>query len=122
MFKPGIGFHYNVSNLKRTIEFYTEKLGFKVLDYDENMREARLQTNTRDCIIGFAERQPVLPGSTCITFEVEDIENAVQSLQQKDIEFEGPIVEVPNLVKLAAFTDPDGYNLMLFSPAQHRDV
>lgn len=114
MFKPGIGFHYNVSDLEQTIEFYTEKLGFKVLDYDENMHEARLQTNTRDCIIGFAERQPVLPGSTCITFEVEDIEKVVQILRQKGIMFEGEIVEVPNLVKLAAFADPDGYSLNLY--------
>jgi predicted enzyme related to lactoylglutathione lyase len=115
MFKPGIGFHYNVSNLERTIEFYTDKLGFKVHDYDANMRQARLYTSTKDCLMGFAEKQPVVAGSTCITFEVENLEQAIQILQQKGVEFTGEIIEVPDLVKLAAFTDPDGYNLMLFS-------
>ncbi len=115
MFKSGIGFHYSVSNLQRTIEFYTEKLGFKVLDYDENMRQARLHTNARDCLIGFAEQQPVVPGSACITFEVENIEQAVQLFEQKGITFEGEIIEVPGLVKLAAFSDPDGYKLMLYA-------
>lgn len=117
MFKSGIGFHFNVSNLERTIEFYTKKLGFKVLDYDENMRQARLHTNTKDSIIGFAEQQPVVPGSVCITFEVENIEQAVQLLEQKGITFEDGIVEVPALVKLAAFSDPDGYRMMLYASA-----
>lgn len=115
MFKPGIGFHCNVSNLERTIEFYTGKLGFKMHDYDANMRQARLYTSTEDCLMGFAERQPVVPGSTCITLEVENIGQAVQNLQHKGIEFTGGIIEIPDLVKLATFTDPDGYNLMLFS-------
>jgi predicted enzyme related to lactoylglutathione lyase len=66
-------------------------------------------------LIGFAEQQPVVPGSVCVTFEVENIEQAVQNLQQKGIEFEGGIVEIPALVKLAAFSDPDGYKMMLFA-------
>lgn len=115
MFKPGIGIHYNVSNLDRTLAFYTEKLGFQVHDYDVNKGQARLSTNSPNCIIGFAEAQPVVLSSTCITFEVENIEQAVQTLQQKGVEFKDGIVEVSNSVKLVAFTDPDGYNLMLYS-------
>jgi predicted enzyme related to lactoylglutathione lyase len=74
-----------------------------------------LSTNTEDCFIGFAEEQSVIPASTCTTFEVENIEQAVRTLQQRGIDFRDGIVEVPNSVKLAAFTDPDGYKLMLFS-------
>lgn len=115
MFKPKVGIHYNVSNLGCTIAFYTEKLGFKILEYDENMGLARLSTNTEDCFIGFAEAEPVIPSSICTTYEVENIEQAVKTLQQKGVEFKDGIVEVPNSVKLAAFTDPDGYKVMLFS-------
>ncbi|MDD4239226.1 MAG: VOC family protein [Desulfotomaculaceae bacterium] len=113
MFKPGVGFHYNVSNLERTLAFYTEKLGFKVLNVDTNMRQAMLTTNTKDCLIGFAEAQSIHPSSTCTTFEVENIEQAVLILQQKGVEFKGEIIEVPGTVKLATFSDPDGYKLML---------
>ncbi|NLI13717.1 VOC family protein [Pelotomaculum propionicicum] len=113
MFKPGVGFHYNISNLELTLSFYTEKLGFKELYCDANNGQSIVTTNTEDCFIGFAEAQPISPSSTCITFEVENIEQAVQNLQQKGIEFKGGIIVVPGVVKLAKFFDPDGYKLML---------
>ncbi|MFZ5644915.1 MAG: VOC family protein [Bacillota bacterium] len=113
MFKPGVGIHYNVSNLEQTLAFYTEKLGFKELYYNANNRQAMLTTNTKDCLIGFAESQSLVPSSTCITFEVDNIEQAVQTLQQKGIHFKDGIFEVPGVVKLASFFDPDGYKLML---------
>lgn len=116
MLKAGIGFHYSVSNVDRTVAFYTEKLGFKIHDYNAQTRQARLFTNTRDCLIGFAEQQPVVPGSTCITFAVDNIEQTVSDLQQKGIAFPEGIITVPNLIKLAAFADPDGYSLMLYVP------
>jgi len=113
MFKPGVGFHYNVSNLERTLAFYTEKLGFKVLFYDTSDKQAMVATYTKDCFIGFAEAQVIVLSSTCVTFEVEDIERAVRSLQQKGVEFKEGILAVPNMVKLAVFSDPDGYKMML---------
>lgn len=115
MFKSGIGFNYNVSDLERTMAFYTEKLGFQLISHDVAQGQARLATANRDCFIGFAESQSVFPSSTCTTFEVENIEQAVQILQEKGVEFDGEITVIPNVVKLAAFTDPDGYKLMLFS-------
>jgi len=113
MFKQGVGFHYNVSNCKHTIAFYTEKLGFKLIYCDTNKGQAMVTTSTKDCFIGFAEAQSIVPSSTCITFEVENINYAVQVLQQKGIEFKGGVIEVPGTVKLATFIDPDGYKLML---------
>ncbi|MGE5405625.1 MAG: VOC family protein [Candidatus Saccharibacteria bacterium] len=115
MFKEGIGFHFNVSNLERAIAFYSEKLGFKVLDHDPSRGQAMLSTNSKDCIIGLAEAEAVVPASTCITFEVANIDQAVQSLQERGIDFAGEIMIVPSVIKLATFYDPDGYKLMLFS-------
>ena len=115
MFKSGIGFNYNVSDLEGTLAFYTKKLGFQVLSHDVAQGQARLATANRECFIGFAESQSVFPSSTCTTFEVENIEQAVQILKEKGVEFDGGIIEIPNAVKLATFTDPDGYKLMLFS-------
>jgi len=51
--------------------------------------QAMLTTNTKDCFIGFSEAQSLVPSSTCTTFEVENIKQAVQILQQKGIEFKG---------------------------------
>lgn len=113
MFKQGFFYNHNVSDCKKTIEFYTEKLGFKLIYFDENKRDAMVTTNSKDCSIGFAEAQPITVTSTCIAFEVEDINHAVQALQQKGIEFKDGIIEVPGAVKLAGFRDPDGYKLLL---------
>ncbi|SHJ16001.1 VOC family protein [Desulfosporosinus lacus] len=113
MFKSGVGFHCNVNNCERTLEFYTEKLGFKVLFKDEYKGQAMVTTNDEDYYIGFAETHSIVPSSTCISFEVEDIEQVVYTLRQKDVEFQGDIFEIPGVVKLATFSDPDGYKLML---------
>jgi predicted enzyme related to lactoylglutathione lyase len=99
--------------LEQTLAFYTEKLGFKVLFNDTSEGQAMVATSTKDCFIGFSEAQLIVPSSTCTTFEVEDIEQAVRILQQKGVEFKGGIIEVPNMVKLATFSDPDGYKMML---------
>ena len=98
MFKSGIGFNYNVSDLGRTLAFYMEKLGFQVISHDMAQGQARLATANGDCFLGFAESQPVLPSSTCTTFEVEIIEQAVQILQEKGVEFDGGITDIPNVV------------------------
>lgn len=120
MFMPGVGFHYNVSDFEQTLAFYTEKLGFTVIYLDTDNLQAMLATATKDCFIGFAEAQPIVPSTTCITFEVENIEEAVQSLQQKGVDFKDGIFEVPGTIKLATFFDPDGYKLML-SEATNRE-
>jgi predicted enzyme related to lactoylglutathione lyase len=99
--------------LELTLEFYTEKLGFKVLNHDASKGQARLATNTKDCFIGFSEAQELVPSTTSTTFEVENIEQAMQTLQQKGVLFNGGIRTIPGLVKLAAFKDPDGHDLML---------
>jgi predicted enzyme related to lactoylglutathione lyase len=113
MYKPGVTVWYNVRNLNSTLAFYTEKLGFKVLNHDASMGQARLTTNTDDCFIGFSEAQELSPSSTSTTFEVGNIEHAMQQLQDKGVDFKGGIRQVGTLVKLAAFTDPDGHSLML---------
>lgn len=113
-FGTGIGFHYNVSDLERTIAFYTEKLGLCVLDVDTERRQARMTTNVSGCILGFAQAENVVPASACITFEVRNMEEAVRMLRQNGAASGGEIMEVPNTVKLFAFADPDGYSLMLY--------
>jgi predicted enzyme related to lactoylglutathione lyase len=72
-----------------------------------------LATGTKDCFIGFAQARAIVPSPTCATFEVENIGHAVRGLQQKGVRFEGEIIEIPGMVKLAAFFGPDGYKMML---------
>jgi catechol 2,3-dioxygenase-like lactoylglutathione lyase family enzyme len=113
MYSSGLTVWYNVKDLERTLAFYTEKLGFKILNHDTSMGQARLTTNTQDCFIGFSEAQTLLPSTTSTTFEVVNLEQAIQDLQGKGVVFNGGIRTIANLVKLAAFNDPDGHDMML---------
>ena len=52
-------------------------------------------------------------GGTTPVFGVQDIEAARAELEGKGVRFEGDTVELPGLVKLATFMDPDGNAYML---------
>jgi predicted enzyme related to lactoylglutathione lyase len=113
MYKPKVTIWYNVKSAERTLAFYTEKLGFNLLYQNEAAGMIMVKTNTPDCIIGFSEAETVVPSTSSTVFDVENIEQAVQTLQQKGVLFSGGIRTIPGITKLATFTDPDGHNLML---------
>ncbi|GIQ68119.1 lactoylglutathione lyase [Xylanibacillus composti] len=109
MFKSGLTIWYNVSNMERTLNFYTKSLGFALDFHDEERQMAMIKTNTKDCYIGFAEAETVVPVISTTVFEVEDIEQAVEQLRAQGVTFTGEIEVIPDFVKLATFSDPDGH-------------
>ena len=52
--------------------------------------------------------------SLAATFTVKNIARARKQLEDKGVKFDGETLEIPSLVKLATFFDPDGNSLMLF--------
>lgn len=48
-----------------------------------------------------------------ITMRVEDIVKAKAYLENKVVEFHGEVMEVPTIIKMALFTDPDGNKFQL---------
>lgn len=52
------------------------------------------------------------PGTTPV-FGVHDIHAARAELEAKGVSFEGDTTEIPGMVRLATFTDPDGNRYML---------
>ncbi|WP_042168061.1 VOC family protein [Paenibacillus gorillae] len=113
MYKSGVTVWYSVSNLEQTLEFYTGKLGFEVVFHDPSTGMAMVNTNTKDCVIGFSEAETVEPATSSTVFEVINIEEAMNSLAGNGVSFIGEVEQIPELVKLATFVDPDGHNLML---------
>lgn len=113
MYKPGLTIWYNVKDLERTLKFYTEGLGFALDFKDEESRVAIVTTNTKDCCIGLAEAETVIPVTSSTVFEVTDIEQAVDVLKSRGIRFTGDIEVIPDFVKLATFTDPDSHSFEL---------
>lgn len=74
---------------------------------------AMVNTNTKDCVIGFSEVQTVEPPTSSTVFEVVNIEEAMRQLEAKDVTFIGEVEHVPGMAKLATFIDPNGHKLML---------
>ena len=113
MFKPGVTVWYSVKSLKETIAFYGDKLGFDVYFVDEESGMAMANTATKDCVIGFSEAEEVVASTSSTVFEVQDIDDARQQLEQRGITFIGETETIPGMTKLATFADPDGHSLML---------
>jgi len=113
MYKSGLTVWYSVSNLEQTLAFYSGKLGFEVIFHEPESGMAMVNTNTKDCVIGFSVAETVEPATSSTVFEVANIEEAIQQLEGQGVTFIGEVEHIPDMTKLATFVDPDGHNLML---------
>ena len=113
MFKSGLYIWYNVSDIKVTKQFYTEKLGFSIIMDDVEAGMFIVEPPTKNTEIGFSYSQEVVPSTASVVFEVDDIVDSVKSLTDKGIVFIGEVETLYGLAKLATFQDPDGNSLML---------
>jgi hypothetical protein len=53
-----------------------------------------------------------------LTWGVKDIDAARKVLESKKVRFDGPTQEIPGMVKLATFFDPDGNPMMFYQDMQ----
>lgn len=105
-----------VSDIKTAITFYTDVLGFKLLEFNEEFGWAEL-TGEQGAWLGLAQAQPeseFKPGANAIpTLSVENIDTAIKDLQVNKVRLIGPIQEIPGEVRLQTFTDSDGNTFQL---------
>ncbi len=100
-----------VSDYDRSLAWYRDVLGFE-LDYElkeYGWCELRTPFGFR---IGLGQSETVTPGTLVPTFGVTDIDAAIAHLRQHDVKVED-WHEVPDMVRLATFWDPDGTPWML---------
>jgi len=103
-----------VKDLKRALQWYEQHLGFKTCFSIPEHGWAEVQTSVPGVSIGFSEvEKPEVKGGATLTFGVMDIDAARAELEKKGVKFDGPTYEIPEMVKLATFFDPDGHKLML---------
>lgn len=104
-----------VSDLGRSIEWYTGVLGFQLLYRVDEIGWCELATEVEGGKVGLglSQVESVRTGGATPTFSVKDLDQARAYLESKRVRFDGPTVEYPGMVKLATFFDPDGNALML---------
>ena len=109
---------YQVSDIETAVEFYTKKLGFKLLSVDvseqHRIKYAFLELNgakielLEDLNGNFIKPQIKEPFCPHYCIEVEDMNAAVNQLKANDIEIvSGPSACVDGEI-LVYFKDPDG--------------
>src|ERR1700687_1468212 len=95
-----------VDDLKEAIQFYTEVLGLKLMEFNEHYGWAELQGKDGGARLGIGKKHEDFElnvgANAVVTFTVDNIETAIGSLQ-KGARCVGPIQEIPGQVKMQMF-------------------
>ena len=108
----------NVTDFKAASRWYQDVLGFEPLYQMEEMGWGEFRTNVAGMSVGLSQVEPGSndapgPGGATLTFGVDDIDKSRALLEAKGVKFDGETREIPGMVRLATFFDPDGNSLML---------
>lgn len=102
-----------VNNFDQALEFFTKKLGLKIEELNQEYGWAELVSeNALGHRLGIALENPEEkchhPGQNAVmTMEVSNIDQAKEDLKKKGVKLIGDIIEVPGVVKMLTFEDPD---------------
>jgi predicted enzyme related to lactoylglutathione lyase len=115
-YDKGLTCALNVKDLKAAIAWYQDVLGFKLQYQLDEMGWCELETEVPGVNVGLSQVEDEIAGSggATLTFGVHDIDAARASLEGQGVRFDGPTREIPEMVKLATFYDPDGNVLMFY--------
>lgn len=118
-FDGGLTCAMGVSDLDRSLAWYRDTLGFDLLYRLEGEAWCELGTSVERVNLGLSEVEEAGgKGGATLTFGVEDIEAAKSQLDSLGVRQDGPIREIPGLVRLLTFYDPDENALMLYQDLQ----
>jgi predicted enzyme related to lactoylglutathione lyase len=104
-----------VTSLDRSIPWYEDLLGFKLLYRADEVAWCEFSTHIGKVTVGLSQVETVPQGGgATLTWGVADVEAAQRELKKKGIRMDGDIMRVPGMVNLVTFYDPDGNTMMLF--------
>jgi catechol 2,3-dioxygenase-like lactoylglutathione lyase family enzyme len=106
---------YRVSDLEAARAFYTGRLDFREVYFDEEDRWIRLERNGVEVAISDAEFQGGASGKeeeAVAAIDVEDVKAEADRLRDAGVNI-GVVVEIPGAIRLLDVFDPDGNRLQL---------
>jgi catechol 2,3-dioxygenase-like lactoylglutathione lyase family enzyme len=111
---------FQVKDRKASIAWYERVLGLKLLYDVEEIGWCELSTPVTGgtVSIGLSEVETPKTGGPVPTLGVADVDAARAALEAADVRFDGETIEIPGMVKLATFFDPDGNAFMLSESLQ----
>lgn len=106
-----------VQDFKKAIQFYTEVVGLKLCEVQEEYGWAELSGQDGGFRLGIAqknEQEGIAPGQNSIlTLTVENLDGALNELREKKTRLIGNVMEVPGQVKMQMIQDEDGNHFQL---------
>lgn len=104
-----------VKDFKKAVKFYTENVGLKLIEKNEEWGWAELEGHEGEGMrLGIAQQSPenqdpIQPGQNAvITFTVDNIDHATKEMQKKGSSIVGQVQIVPGHVKIQSVRDPEG--------------
>ena len=114
-FDGGLTCSMGVTDLDRSLAFYRDVLGFNLLYRRDDIAWCELETGVDKVNVGLAANEEAGgAGGATLTFGVKDIVAAKAELDRHDVRQDGEIRDIPGLVRLLTFYDPDGNALMFY--------
>ena len=106
---------FHVKDLAKAKRWYADVLGFEVVYDLAEQGWCELATPSKDAKLGLSQN-PETRGSCegFVSFGVKDMVAAKAQLVKHQVALEGDVVEIPTVVKLLYFRDPDANQLMFF--------
>ena len=114
-----LGFHgeltiaLQVADMAAARKWYEEVLGFNLIYEVAEIGWCEVTCPINGVQIGLSQVEEPKVGGPTPTFSVKDIDATRATLESRNVRFDGPTQEIPGMVKLATFFDPDGNAFML---------
>jgi predicted enzyme related to lactoylglutathione lyase len=111
----GLTCSMGVTSLDTSIAWYQDVLGFTLLYRMDEIAWCELSTGVEKVNVGLGVREEAGgKGGATLTFGVTDIEAAKAELDRHGVRQDGPIQDIPGMVRLLTFYDPDDNALMFY--------
>lgn len=116
----GLTCSMGVGDLDRSIAWYQDVLGMTLLYRVDEIAWCELSSPVAKVNVGLGVREGQAggPGGSTLTFGVTDIEAAKAELDRHGVRQDGPIRDIPGMVRLLTFYDPDDNALMFYQDLQ----
>lgn len=120
VWEGGVITAFEVKDLAAAKKWYGEVLNCAVFYELPEKGWCEVSTPTANALIGLSQveagKTPAGSGGATFSFGVKNIETSRDWLAAHAVKV-GELIEIPNVVKLLYFADPDGNKLMLYQPA-----
>lgn len=105
----------SVTSLDRSIPWYENVLGMQLMYRMDEIAWCELTSSVARVSVGLSQVENAGgPGGATLTFGVTDLDAAKAALDAAGVRQDGPINEIPGMVRLLTFYDPDGNALMFY--------